>query len=205
MMTMLALLGCSERAARAEQQQPKQQGTTQKRSDDPAQRAAGWQPLVDPGAANPEPVERAIAVLHPTQGNDVRGTVEFRKVKRGLQLTADVQGLPPGEHAYHVHLLGDCSGPQAKTAGTHFNFEGSSKNPPEDIDRITGDLGELKAGQDGKARASTLIESASLEGPYSILSRSVVVHERGNDPTEPPIGAAGGRLACGVIGLTEEQ
>lgn len=164
-----------------------------------------WVFLVDPGAEQPEPATAAVAVLHPTAGSSVRGLVRFEERDGGLAVTADASGLPPGEHAFHIHLYGDCSGPEAKTAGTHFNLHGPSENPPPDIDRITGDLGELVADASGNAHAEAFLPAASLHGRYSILARSVVVHEKGNDPTQPPIGAAGGRLGCGVIGLSQAR
>lgn len=158
---------------------------------------------VDPGATEPQPVTRAIALLHPTQGNEARGTVTFSAADQGVKVEARVSGLTPGKHAYHVHLLGDCSAPDGTSAGTHFNFSGSSKNPPADIQRITGNLGELQAGENGRATATATIEDAHLQGPFSIIGRSVVVHAQANDPQSPPIGAAGARVACGVIGITE--
>jgi len=157
----------------------------------------------DPGkAASPE-ISRAVAVLYPTQGQEVQGTVAFTQTPEGVRVKAEVTHLPGGKHAYHVHLYGDCSGSDGKTAGTHFNFQGSSKAPPENIDRITGNLGNLEADTNGKATAESVIEHASLTGPYSIVGRSVVVHAKGNDPSSPPLGAAGSRLACGVIGIDE--
>jgi Cu-Zn family superoxide dismutase len=161
--------------------------------------------LEDPGANSGTPVSRAIAVLTPMKGSKVEGTIEFTSQDNGgVQVKADVTGLPPkSTHAFHVHVFGDCSGDDGKTAGTHFNFMGSSENPGEHIDRITGNLGELTAGADGKASVTATIEKGSLQGQYSILGRSVVVHEKGNDPKSPPMGAAGGRLACGVIGIAD--
>jgi Cu-Zn family superoxide dismutase len=117
-------------------------------------------------------------------------------------MKARFSGLPAGAHGFHVHLLGDCRG-EGKRAGTHFNFSGPSRNPPEDIDRITGNLGILESGEDGQAQLEADIDDARLHGPYSILGRSIIVHARANDPKQPPIGAAGARIACGVIGLTE--
>jgi superoxide dismutase, Cu-Zn family len=157
----------------------------------------------DPGKADSPEISRAIAVLHPTQGQEVQGTIAFTQTPEGVHVKAEVSHLPSGSHAYHVHLYGDCSGPQGKTAGTHFNFQGSSKAPPDNIDRITGDLGNLEANADGKATAETVLEQATLHGPYTIIGRSVVVHAKPNDPSSPPMGAAGSRLACGVIGIDE--
>lgn len=157
----------------------------------------------DPGQPDSPAISRAIAVLHPTQGQEVQGTVAFTQTPEGVRVNAEVAHLPSGQHAYHVHLYGDCSGPQGKTAGTHFNFQGSSKAPSAQIDRITGNLGNLEADADGNATAETVIEQATLHGPYAMIGRSVVVHAKPNDPSAPPMGAAGPRLACGVIGIDE--
>jgi superoxide dismutase, Cu-Zn family len=157
----------------------------------------------DPGAEDPVVVDHAIAVIHPTRGNDVRGTVRFTRVNGGVDVRTELRGLPPGAHAYHVHLFGDCSGPDAMSAGTHFNFHGPSKHPPKDIQHITGDLGELTADASGNASAEHHIDDIELTGRFSILGRSVIVHERGNDPEHPPLGAAGDRLGCGVIGIQD--
>ncbi|MDX1648644.1 MAG: superoxide dismutase family protein [Myxococcota bacterium] len=159
---------------------------------------------VDPGDGSSPPVTRAVAVLHPTEGHDARGVARFEAVEHGLRVVIEMQGLEPGAHGTHVHLLGDCTAPDGTSAGTHFNFLGSSKSPPADIDRITGDLGNVEAGPDGAARHEATIAAASLQGPFSILGRAVVVHAKPNDPGQPPIGAAGGRQACGVIGIDEE-
>lgn len=147
----------------------------------------------------------AVAVVHATEGNEVSGTIRFTPADDGLRVNAEVSGLPGDRHAYHVHLYGDCSADDGTSAGTHFNFLGSSTNPPADIDRITGNLGDLDADAEGKATHATLVENASLTGPKSIIGRSVVVHASANDPEQPPIGGAGPRLACGVIGIAEPR
>jgi len=166
--------------------------------------APGCGPGADLGPGDLGATGRAVAVLHPTRGNEVRGVVRFAETGEGVQVVAEAAGLSEGPHAYHVHLYGDCTAPDGTSAGTHFNFVGSSKAPPEDIERITGNLGELVAGDDGRARHEARVELASLVGPKSIVGRSVVVHARGNDPDSPPIGSAGPRLACGVIGIAAE-
>jgi superoxide dismutase, Cu-Zn family len=159
--------------------------------------------LVDPGAEEPEKVTKAIAVIHPLGDGKTKGTVELEETDGGLKLKATIEGLPDGKHAYHVHLLGDCSAPNGESAGTHFHFTGPSKEPPADIKIITGNFGDLEANAEGKATHEATIENAKLHGPYSILGRSVIIHEKPNDPKDPPIGGAGGRIACGVIGIDE--
>lgn len=150
----------------------------------------------------PEDVpQRAVAVLHPTAGNDVTGTVTFVPDEEGLRVATRAEGLSPGKHGYHIHIYGDCTAADGTSAGTHFHLEGSSLNPPENIGYITGDLGNLEAGEDGEAAHETVLENGELTGPKSIIGRAVIVHAEANDPEQPPIGAAGARQACGVIGI----
>jgi superoxide dismutase, Cu-Zn family len=168
--------------------------------------AAGAEEAVhfDPGDAASGPVDRAVAVLHPVGDSDVRGVVTFTadRAGAGLDVQAVVNGLSEGRHAYHVHLIGDCTGEDGSRAGPHFHFAGSSLKPPASAG-ITGNLGELSPTESNTAVHRARIAEARLQGPYSILGRSVVVHEKGNDPSHPPDGAAGERLACGVIGVDQ--
>ncbi len=90
--------------------------------------------------------------------------------------------------------------PDAQSAGPHFHFVGSSFAEER---FITGNLGELQA--DGKSTATQRDRiHAMLQGKFSILGRAVVIHEKGNNPASPPDGAAGKRLACGVIGVANQ-
>lgn len=152
---------------------------------------------IDPGAPNPVPVREAVAVLLPLRGSHVTGVVRFRENGDQLDVTASVDGLPPGAHAYHVHVYGDCSSPDGESAGPHFNFAGSSFGESR---MITGNLGELRPEGKQMSVQQTRIQ-ASLQGRFSIIGRAVIVHEHGNDPMSPPDGAAGKRLACGAIGI----
>ena len=111
----------------------------------------------------------------------------------------EVEGLPPGKHAFHVHAYGDCSADDGSSAGPHFDFKGSFTQ--QQADHIAGDLGELSADAGGKAHLEASIRDATLQGPYSVIGRSIVVHESPNDTTKPPEGNAGGRVACAVIGI----
>jgi len=158
-----------------------------------------------PIACDTEPRNDAMsakAVVGPTTGHDVEGTVHFEALDAGgVRVVADLQGLEPGRHAFHVHEVGDCS-EDAAAAGAHFDFLGNQATEgdeaPED-GRITGNLGELPVDEEGETRFEATIGTARLHGERSIVGRSVVVHARGNDPSSPPDGAAGERIACGVI------
>ncbi len=147
--------------------------------------------------------EQAIAVLHPTEGNDVTGAVIFTKMKEGIKITADVKGLSPGKHGFHIHEYGDCSAPDATSAGGHYNPGEMPHAAPGDMKRHVGDLGNLVADASGKAHYERIDKHISFKGPHSIIGLAVIVHKSEDDLTTQPTGAAGPRLACGVIGISE--
>src|ERR1044072_4845727 len=63
----------------------------------------------------------AFAELNPTQGSNARGKVSFLKMANGIRVVADVTGLTPGTHGFHIHEKGDCSAADGSSAGGHFN------------------------------------------------------------------------------------
>lgn len=154
---------------------------------------------VDPGASKRVDVREAVAVLQPTAGNRVTGVVELREAKGGVDVVASIDGLPPGRHAHHVHVFGDCSSADAKSAGPHFHFRGSSFD--ESVRIITGNLGDLESSGVRTTKHQARVPAATLQGRYSLVGRSVVIHAKPNDHSHPPDGNAGDRLACGVIGV----
>jgi len=151
-------------------------------------------------ARGPE-ITKAIVVLHPTEGNDIRGTVTFTKVEGGVRVIADIEGLTPGDHGFHIHEYGDCSSADGKSAGGHFNPDGNSHGSPTSEQRHVGDLGNILADNDGKAHLDWTDTLVAFSGPRSIIGRAVVVHAKADDLTSQPSGAAGPRVACGVIGI----
>jgi superoxide dismutase, Cu-Zn family len=144
---------------------------------------------------------KAICVLTPTQGNTVSGIVTFIRVEGGIKVVADVHGLSAGMHGIHIHEFGDCSAPDAVSAGGHFNPEGKSHGAPMDSIRHRGDLGNIVADQNGDAHLEYVDPMITLEGSHSIIGHSVILHKNKDDLKSQPAGNAGPRVACGVIGV----
>src|SRR5438309_2658349 len=106
---------------------------------------------------------KAIAVLHPTAGSNVSGTVTFTKGTDGIQVVADLTGLTPGKHGFHVHEFGDCSSPDGNLAGGHFNPTHKQHGAPDAADRHPGDPVNIEAAASGKphlARRYKLLKHA---------------------------------------------
>ena len=149
---------------------------------------------------------KAVAVLHPTAGNKVAGTVTFIEVADGVQVHADLTGLGPGDHGFHVHEFGDCSAADAASAGAHFNPTTQPHAGPDDTARHVGDMGNVKAESSGKATLEYVDHDMSLtKDDKSVIGRSVIVHAKRDDLKTQPSGDAGGRVACGVIGVAKAQ
>ena len=149
-------------------------------------------------------ITKAITVLHPTEGSTVKGTVTFTKVDDGIKIVADVEGLAPGKHGFHIHKYGDCSDPDAASAGGHFNPDNKKHGAPTDEERHVGDLGNLEADENGVAHYERTDTVIAFFGPHSVIGRAIIVHAGEDDFTSQPTGNAGTRLACGVIGIAEE-
>jgi len=161
-----------------------------------------WQPLAAAASEASGPA-RAVSVLHPTEGNGVNGKVVFTGTGEGVTVAAEVKGLAPGKHGFHIHDFGDCSAPDGTSAGGHFNPENTDHGGPEDKVRHVGDLGNLEADAQGNAYYERGDSYIALSGPHSIIGRSVIIHAGFDDLKSQPTGAAGGRVACGVIGIAE--
>ena len=154
------------------------------------------------GNASAQETTKAIAVLHPASGSKVTGTVTFTKTGDTVQVVADITGLTPGKHAFHIHEFGDCSAPDAASAGSHFNPTKKPHGAPDAAEHHVGDFGNLEADSSGKAHLELKSKELKFSGENSILGHAVIVHEKVDDYSQP-VGNAGGRVACGVIGVAK--
>lgn len=146
-----------------------------------------------------------VVVLHPTEGNEVSGTVRFTEENEGVRVNAEIEGLEPNStHGFHIHQFGDCTASDGSSAGGHYNPHDMPHGGPDDDQRHVGDLGNLDAGEDGTASAEYVDSVISFTGSDSILGRGFIVHAGEDDLESQPSGDAGNRLACGVIGVAQE-
>jgi superoxide dismutase, Cu-Zn family len=152
--------------------------------------------------ARAQEVTKASAVLEPKSNSKVTGTVNFTKVGDDVQVVADIQNLTPGKHGFHIHEKGDCSAPDAASAGGHFNPTMKHHGGPMALDHHEGDLGNITADASGKAHLDWK-GKLSLTGKDSIIGKSIVVHEKEDDLKTDPSGNSGARIACGAINAAE--
>jgi superoxide dismutase, Cu-Zn family len=146
-------------------------------------------------------VEKAVTVIHPTEGNTASGVVTFTQTNDGVRVQATISGLESnGMHGFHIHEYGDCRASDATSAGSHYNPTGMSHGGPTDDERHMGDLGNLPANEDGVAELEYTDSKIELSGGNSVLGLAVIVHAQRDDLVSQPVGDAGGRIGCGIIG-----
>jgi Cu-Zn family superoxide dismutase len=137
------------------------------------------------------------------------GAATLWPTPQGVHLVIEFQGLPPGEHALHIHTVGQChvgeGGDKAfASAGAHFNPFGKQHGRRNPQGPHAGDLPNFTVADDGKALVDVVAELVTLEeGRVNSLFQPggtcLVVHAKPDDDVTDPSGNAGARLACGAI------
>ncbi|WP_003541707.1 superoxide dismutase family protein [Desulfotomaculum nigrificans] len=132
------------------------------------------------------------------------GVVYFTDVPDGVWVSVDVTGLPPyqppqgdkppvGPHGFHIHEFGNCEVGDPhnpfQAAGGHWN----PTNQPHG--NHAGDFPALFSNQ-GRAKMCFFTDKFTVA---QVIGKSVIIHENPDDYRTQPAGAAGKRLACGVI------
>jgi Cu-Zn family superoxide dismutase len=163
-----------------------------------------WIGLVSLGMASAAYAETGIAVIKGTgENSNVGGTVTFQDSKEGLKVDANLTGLPPGNHGFHIHEFGSCED-SGKAAGGHYNPKGSKHGflPTDGLHKAHGgDMGNITAGADGTAALELVLPKITLTRKHSVAGRAVIVHEKADDFSQP-VGNAGSRIGCGPILVT---
>ncbi len=145
---------------------------------------------------------KAMATMNSASGSSVTGVATFTQVgDETVNMSLEVQGLTPGEHALHLHQNGDCSAPDASSAGGHWNPTGMDHGKRGEGQFHAGDVINLVADAEGKVSWSQDITGWTIGGndTTNILNKGIIIHEKVDDFKTQPTGAAGGRVACGVI------
>lgn len=143
----------------------------------------------------------ATATLDSTSGSTAKGVVHLTDVGDGnVEVQADLTGVPPGVHGFHIHEKGDC-GNNAQAAGGHFNPTGMIHGAPDAVSHHAGDWGNVTADDKGEVHAKFTTHSISLKSgdATNAVGHAIVLHGNPDDLTSQPAGNAGPRIACGVV------
>jgi superoxide dismutase, Cu-Zn family len=147
--------------------------------------------------------ETAKAEMKTPEGKTIGTLTVTADPGGGARIEGKLTGLPPGTRAFHIHETGSCEPPKFESAGGHFNPAGKKHGELNPDGKHAGDLGNIQVDQDGSVEIMRVAEAVTMgEGQNSLFKpggTAVVVHAGADDLKTDPSGAAGGRIACGVV------
>lgn len=145
-------------------------------------------------------------MVTPTGPGEAIGTVAVAAGPNGAEFKANLHGLPPGPHGFHVHDKGDC-GPAtadgkvtpAGAAGGHWDPGHTGHHLGPAGEGHLGDLPVLTANGDGAARET--LAAPRIKDVAALKGHSLMIHAGGDNYSDQPqpLGGGGARIACGVI------
>lgn len=137
--------------------------------------------------------------LNAASDSNLSGTINLEDTGEEVKMVVNVAGITPGEHAIHIHETGDCSAPDASSAGGHWNPT-SHEHGKFDSDAFhMGDIGNLTADEDGNASLEFSTDKWCIgcdDEAKNIVGKAIIIHEGVDDFTTQPTGNAGGRIGC---------
>jgi Cu-Zn family superoxide dismutase len=167
----------------------------------PASEAPAPASMAPAGGGNgPGAGGEAHATINPASGSDVHGTATLKQEGDKVMLRVEARGLTPGKHGLHIHETGDCSAPDAASAGGHFNPGNEPHGAPDAPQHHAGDFDNIDIKPDGTGTLELSSDRITLgEGPNSVIGKAIIIHGGVDDLTSQPAGNAGPRIGCGVI------
>ncbi|SFE54493.1 superoxide dismutase, Cu-Zn family [Sulfitobacter brevis] len=145
-------------------------------------------------------VQPAAAALVSGQDSALAGDVVLSTTASGRVLVQiNINGVPPGEHAIHLHETGDCSATDFKSAGGHISGAAQhgvlAQGGPH-----PGDMPNVTVAEDGKLKVDVFLDLLDIDSMVRDKDGAAfVIHGQADDYMSQPAGDAGPRIACGVF------
>ena len=144
----------------------------------------------------------AVADMLNSAGEMIGDVTLQETASGGVLVRVDIESLPPGSHAFHIHETGRCVAPDFTSAGGHYAGDKAHGFMHEDGPH-PGDFPNVEVGDDGSLRLTFYNDRIGVsDGENPVLDSdgsAVVIHAGPDDYRSQPAGAAGPRIACGVI------
>jgi len=140
-----------------------------------------------------QPVPGVEAVLLQKNGSAAQGDVKVMQRGDVLWVLVSLNNLPPGPFRVVFHERGNCSSPNAFSAGRPWA-------PPGDPRKPTELLPVVAMGANGHGQMTLRLHGVKLAGPDSLAGRSVLVHA--GDSAAPALvpDVPNAVVLCGALG-----
>ncbi|NRD76380.1 superoxide dismutase family protein [Bacillus sp. BRMEA1] len=138
------------------------------------------------------------------------GTIQLAEQARGVKLSVDLKGLPPGVHALHIHEKGKCMAPSFKAAGKHLNPEDKKHGLLNPAGAHAGDLPNLTVDDEGAVKVDVMAPNVTMkEGEMNTLltkdGTALILTTKKDDGMSQPDGHSGKGIACGEISKNNQK
>ena len=156
----------------------------------------------DDAIEDSEMYTKLVIPMNGTGNSKVTGDITFTSDGETVRLLADIKNLKPGAHAIRLHAIPDCSSSDGKSAGGHWEGMSAIHGKWGDQKHHSGDIGNLQADASGNASLTFETDQWCIgceSKMKNIVNRSIIIHASADDFESQPSGAAGARVACGVI------
>lgn len=150
-----------------------------------------------------EPKITLDIALNPKSGSKTTGNVHFEEKNGVVNMIAKVSGLSAGTHAIHIHQKSDCSSPDGKSTGGHWNPTAQPHGKWGDATGYhKGDIGNFLIDNEPITTVKFSTDQWCIgcgDPTKDILGKAVIIHQGTDDFVSQPSGAAGSRVSCAGI------
>lgn len=132
----------------------------------------------------------------------MNGMAKFTANGNEVSMELNVSGVEPGMHAIHIHDMADCSSPDGKSAGGHWNPGGMDHGKWGEMAHHAGDIGNFDVDANGNGMMTFSTDKWCIgceDSTKNILNHGLIIHAGVDDFKTQPTGDAGGRIGCGEI------
>jgi Cu-Zn family superoxide dismutase len=140
--------------------------------------------------------------LKDAKGNNVGMAMISPAKGGGVSVDLTLKGLPPGEHAVHLHSVAKCE-PPFKSAGDHFNPAKKQHGVLNPSGPHAGDMANIKVAANGTAQITLTNKNVTMGAESNSIfaggGTALVIHQGADDMKSDPAGNAGDPIACGAI------
>jgi len=144
----------------------------------------------------------ASTTIASKNSSGISGTVIFTETNGRVNMTANITGLAAGNHAIHIHAIGDCSADDGTSAGGHWNPTNVDHGKWGTAPFHIGDIGNIVADANGIGTISRDTDLWCIDcndETKNVVGKAIIIHEGVDDFSSQPSGAAGARIGCGKI------